>query len=70
MWEQEDILDAIKVVESRMHYYNDIRRHESPGYRDGKIFEDRYEAIVCEVASASYHSAYGLAACKGCFSGT
>lgn len=30
-WEQKDIKGVIKVVETRMRYYNDIRRHESLG---------------------------------------
>ena len=38
LWEQKDILGVIKVVESRMHYYNDIRRHESLDYVAPEMF--------------------------------
>ena len=29
LWEQKDLRGVIKVVKSRMWYYNDIRRHSS-----------------------------------------
>jgi len=31
LWEQTDLLGVVRVVESRMLYYNDIRRHASLG---------------------------------------
>lgn len=29
LWDQRDLIGVVKVVESAMHYYNDIRRHAS-----------------------------------------
>lgn len=42
LWEQKDLLGVIKVVESRMHYYNDIRRHESIGQIAPEMFLQKH----------------------------
>jgi putative transposase len=38
LWEQRDLISVIRVVESRMLYYNDIRRHASLGNISPLVF--------------------------------